>query len=234
MPTYYALTRNSNNPKTGNMQTVVISRDSCPPSCPLIRDECYGEGGPIAWHWNKVSNGDRGTADYDQFCREVAAIPRHQVWRYGVVGELPRGVTREHISGPAMDKLVAANRGRRGFCYTHKQPTVGNNREIIERANAKGFTVNLSADDLDEADKFIDSGIKAPVVVVVPSTWSDRRAFTTPKGRKGTICPNSYNKDIKCDACQICVHAGRKGLIGFPAHGRKKKKIDRKMKNYED
>lgn len=65
-----------------------------------------------------------------------------------------------------LTRLAMANRGRRGFTYTHYPPTPCNQAAILN-ANRLGFTVNLSAETLAQADAYADLGI-APVVVVLP------------------------------------------------------------------
>ena len=55
------------------------------------------------------------------------------------------------INPRMLAELVAANRGKRGFTYTHKPPS--QECAAIRRANRNGFTINLSADTLEEEDK---------------------------------------------------------------------------------
>jgi hypothetical protein len=107
-----------------------------------------------------------------------------------------------------------ANRGRRGFTYTHYRPTAVN-QLAIHSANRLGFTVNLSAETLAQADAYADLGI-APVAVVLPhnATQSTR----TLAGRQVIVCPASTgNSD--CLNCGICQQRDRAAIVGFPAHG---------------
>ncbi|MNV10281.1 hypothetical protein BKP43_38700 [Variovorax boronicumulans] len=107
-----------------------------------------------------------------------------------------------------------ANRGRRGFTYTHYPPTPGNQAAILN-ANRLGFTVNLSAETLDQADEYAELGI-APVVVVLPQGAA--KATSTPAGRQVIVCPASTgNSD--CLNCGICQQRDRASIVGFPAHG---------------
>ena len=114
--------------------------------------------------------------------------------------------------------MVKANRGRRGFTYTHKPASLAN-LTMVRIALREGFTVNLSADNLAMADELASTG--APVVVVLPS--DQVTALKTPQGRHVAICPATISDEVTCASCGLCAEAGRKSIIGFPAHGNRKK-----------
>jgi hypothetical protein len=217
MTTYNVhLTLKSANAKTGPIPVSTTSADTCPINC-AMRSECYAKGGPLAIHWAAVSRGDRGT-DWDDFCASIAALPEGQLWRHNQAGDLPGDGST--IDPAALGDLVAANFGRRGFTYTHYRDT--QSLEWVRRANEWGFTVNLSANDITEADTLADRGA-GPVVCVVPS---DAAANTlTPKGRRVVICPATIRDDVSCATCQLCQRQ-RDVIVGFPAHGSKKRIID--------
>jgi hypothetical protein len=63
-------------------------------------------------------------------------------------------------------------------------------------------------------------------VVVVPSTQTANT--TTPAGRAVVICPATQRDDISCATCQLCQRQ-RAAIVGFPAHGTKKRVIDIKL-----
>jgi hypothetical protein len=156
----------------------------------------------------------------------LSAIDRQtgKLWRMNQAGDLPG--EGDKIDGVALASITLRNHWShaRGFTYTHK-PVLGdsrtarNNRHLIARANEGGFTVNLSADNLADADAKADLGI-APVAVVLPS---DSQGATTPKGRKVVVCPAISGKAANCMACGLC-HRQRKVIVGFPAHGAAKRK----------
>ena len=56
----------SNNSKTGPIPVSTMGRQSCPDACPLKRNGCYGDGGPLSWHWRKVTAGIRGFQRQDR------------------------------------------------------------------------------------------------------------------------------------------------------------------------
>lgn len=216
----------SSNVKTGPIPVTTSSAETCPDSCPLKSGGCYAKSGPLAMHWRKVTSGERGNS-VDLLAKQIRAFPRGQVWRHNQAGDLP-GIG-DDINTADLKKIVTANKGRRGFTYTHK-PCEENasNREAVKAANAEGFTINLSANNLAHADRLVD--LKAgPVVCVVPE--STDATFYTPQGRKGIVCPAQQRDDITCANCQLCSRVMRSVIIGFRAHGTSKKKAEAISKN---
>lgn len=213
------LTLKSANVKTGPIPVSTTERDSCPADCNM-RDACYAASGPLALHWNAVSAGQRGTS-WGQFTQAVADMPAGQLWRHNQAGDLPQ--TGGTIDAVKLGQLVAANAGRRGFTYSHHRDAAS--IAWIRHANTWGFTVNLSANDLHDADMLAahDAG---PVVVVLPSTQTTNT--TTPTGRTVVICPATQRDDVSCATCQLCQRQ-RSTIVGFPAHGTKKRVIDIKL-----
>ena len=214
--TTYHFSPKSRNVKTGPIPTTTTSDDTCPPSCPMF-DTCYAKGGPQLMHWRKVSSGERG-GNLTQLCDNVRALPANQIWRHDVSGDLP-GIG-ERINGADLRRLTAANTGKRGFTYTHKHPGTASNAAHIRRANHDGFTVNLSANTLAEADQFADLGI-APVVVTLPIKQTTNT--TTPAGRRVVVCPATQRDDVTCESCKLCSVQMRGVIVGFPVHGSRKR-----------
>ena len=90
-----------------------------------------------------------------------------------------------------------------------------------------GFTVNLSANDLVDADELAATGA-GPVVVVLPSSQTDNTA--TPAGRRVVVCPATQRDDVSCATCQLCARQ-RSTIVGFPAHGTRRRVIDIRLAN---
>jgi hypothetical protein len=184
----------------------------------------------LALHWSKVSNGERGDS-LDTLTRQIRSFPRDQVWRHNQAGDLP-GFSNA-IDSDKLAQIVAANKGRRGFTYTHK-PCEGDsneatsNRAAVRFANREGFTINLSANNVAHADKLVDLQA-GPVVCVVPEATEN--TFYTPQGRKGIVCPAQQRDDITCASCQLCQRVNRSVIIGFRPHGTSKKKAEAIAKN---
>ena len=122
-----------------------------------------------------------------------------------------------------LTELVAANVGRRGFTFTHRHRS----RQAMAQirwANRAGFTINASADSLEEADRLADYEI-GPVAVVVPSTTSDR-GLRTPAGRKVVVCPAQTKADLTCATCRLCAIPSKKAIVAFRSHGQSRARVD--------
>lgn len=215
-----ALTLKSANVKTGPIPVSITGSDSCPPSCPFAGGGCYAKGGPLAIHWRKVSEGQRGMPWAD-FCASIDALPNGQLWRHNAAGDLPGA--GESIDPVALGQLVAANQGKKGFTYTHKTNDT-TNFQWIKAANQWGFTVNMSANSLDHADQLADIGA-GPVVTVLPIDAPPKQ--TTPKGRTVVTCPATYRDNVSCATCKLCAVSDRTTIVGFPAHGNAKAKVQK-------
>ena len=213
------LTPKSANVKTGPIPVSTTERASCPADCKM-KAECYAASGPLALHWAAVSNGSRGTS-WSEFTDAIAALPDGQLWRHNQAGDLPQA--NGTIDPTLLGDLVAANIGKRGFTYSHHRDAAS--IQWIRHANQWGFTVNLSANDLHDADALADQDA-GPVVVVLPSTQTVNT--TTPKGRPVVVCPATQRDDVSCATCQLCQRQ-RAAIVGFPAHGTRKRVIDIKL-----
>ncbi len=211
----------SRNAKVGPIPVSTTSAATCPDACPLKAAGCYADGGPLAMHWRAVTEGKRGV-EWPVFTAAIAALPEGQLWRHNQAGDLPGHGDRIDVA--QLEGLVTANTGRRGFTYTHKPVTGDNrvNRVMIAAANMHGFTVNLSANTLADADTLAALNI-GPVVVVQDVAEGERHDTVTPEGRAVKTCPATYRDDVTCLSCQLCQRRDRKVIVGFPAHGMRKK-----------
>lgn len=123
------------------------------------------------------------------------------------------------IDHSMMRQLIRANRGKGGFTYTHHNPFDADNAAIIAESNRDGFTINLSANNLDQADQYAQLDI-APVVTLLPDDSAKVRY--TPAGRKVVRCPAETSKKVTCRSCRLCQKVDRP-IIGFVPHGSGKK-----------
>jgi hypothetical protein len=209
---FYHLVRVSRNRKTGPIPVTTTSANSCPPSCSFKGNGCYAESGPLAIHWRCVSEGRRGST-FDELLLEIATLRRHALWRHNQAGDLTPEAPGV-IDARKLTRLAMANRGRRGFTYTHYPPTPANQPAIVN-ANRLGFTVNLSAETLAQADEYAELGV-APVVVVLPQGVT--KTARTPAGRQVIVCPATAG-NADCLNCGLCQQRDRASIVGFPAHG---------------
>jgi len=223
------ITPKSSNEKTGPIPVTTSSGTTCPKVCPLNTANaggCYAESGPLALHWRKVTDGSRGDS-YPVFLDKIGKLPDGQLWRHNQAGDLYGD--GDAINAKALSALVTANSGKRGFTYTHK-PVLGRdkiatvNRKAVKLANAGGFTVNLSANDLSDADALSSLDI-GPVVTILPIDSPEK--LETPGGRRVVVCPAQTRENVTCATCKLCAVADRSVIIGFRAHGTSQKKAQR-------
>lgn len=218
---FASLTKVSMNVKTGAIPVSCSSKAFCPDTCQLKGNGCYAEAGPVAIHWRKITMGERGKV-FTDFCKDIAKLPRKQLWRHNVAGDLPSD--GKVIDSFFMETLVKANKGKRGFTYTHHDMSLESNRQEVIKAINNGFTVNLSANTLEDVDRLKALDI-APVVCLLPAEHTTKTT-KTPAGHTIVTCPAAIDKtnQITCNTCQFCQKADRKVIIGFPVHGSCKKK----------
>ena len=212
------LTPKSANAKTGPIPVSTTSKASCPTNCNLQGNGCYAESGPLNIHWTKITEGNRGT-DWATFCDTITALPMGQTWRHNQAGDLPSS-DKVQIDADMVKMLVSANQGKNGFTYTHYSMDVQSNADTVAYANTNGFTINLSAENLDQADSMVSLAI-APVVTIIPEGMD--KTFKTPKGNTVVTCPATYKDDVSCATCKLCAKQ-RNTIIAFPVHGISKKK----------
>lgn len=158
---------------------------------------------------------------FDDLLTRIRALPRETAWRHNQAGDLP-SQDRQNICRKTLRQLVAANRGRRGFTYTHFDVIENrHNRAAIADANRNGFTINLSGNSPAHADALADTDC-GPVTTILPSDQLTN--IKTPAGRPIVICPATTHPGVTCATCQLCARK-RDVVIGFPALGAGRRKI---------
>jgi len=215
--TNYYLNRKSQNRKTGKIPVSTSSAKTCPNNCPFKDNGCYANGFPLKGRWQEVTEGRRGT-NLDKFCHEIAALPDGQLWRHNQAGDLPGDGGK--IDSGGLAQIVKANKNKRGFTFSHYDVTNKANANAIARANKNGFTINLSANNVEHADELAALNI-GPVATVLPLDFEGPTA-KTPQGRRIAQCPATF-KDTTCEDCQLCQRVNRSVIVGFPAHGNSKR-----------
>jgi len=215
----------SGNRITGPILITTSPRSSCPLACPLRKGStggeagvCYAEHGYLGRYiWTGL---DRTTAgqkisgripvySFDELLATIRNEPPGTLWRHNQAGDLPSD-DQVTISRSRLMALTIANTGRRGFTYTHFDMLSNKeNRLAVAEANANGFTINLSADTLAEADQLAALDI-APVTVVVPSDVVHNTQ--TPEGRKVVICPAITHENVTCASCALCQRHDQSSL----------------------
>ncbi len=176
---------------------------------------CYAENAPIVWWWDKQEKSELYMLD------AIRRVPKGHLWRHNEAGDLVRNgglIDEAHLN-----KIIAANRNKKGFTYTHHALN-NHNKKLIKEANESGFTINLSADTVTAADSYMALNI-APVCVLLPLGTSN--VSYTPAGHKIVACPAEKSKKVTCASCGLCQLSKRAYLIGFRAHGTKKKQANK-------
>lgn len=225
---YYHLTVKSTNRKTGKIPVSTSSQKTCPDSCQL-KKVCYADVGCLKWHWDKVSNGtQKNLSNWEGFVEKIGALPKDQLWRHNQAGDLVG--KKDVICAYSLDDLIEANKGKRGFTYTHypiiKEQYKGNesneangivgfNKLCVQRANDGGFTVNVSADNLEIAEKLFNEGL--PTVSVVSEDAPAKGK--TKNGIPYIVCPAQVKEGVTCHSCGLCQKSQRKAIIAFQVHG---------------
>ena len=229
MKQLFNLVVKSGNVKTGAMPNSMSHAGTCPDACPLKQKGCYAKCGPIGYIFSCLSTGymeRKGKRypfgmTYAQFMAAIKALPAGQAWRHNTAGDL-QGDGKE-INGYALGQLVGANKGKRGYTYTHYDPKFGRNTTLIGLANESGFTINLSANSLKHADE-LKAANCGPVCVLLPSDFKGVSG-ETPAGNRFIVCP-AQTKGLTCDKCLLCQKQ-RGVIVGFLNHGAGKNAADK-------
>lgn len=226
---FFKFVSKSSNAKVGKIPIVIAGRETCPETCPLYTGGCYALHGPSRIHWDRTTQS--GSA-FKDVLEKIRALVPGTLWRWGVSGDLP-GIN-SNIDSRALQQLVAANQGKNGYAYTHKLPGVKKNAEKIRAANEGGFTINLSSNNVEQADEYLALGI-APVVTLISRgdtvAW---KKLLTPGGNLVVQCPAEYT-ETSCQTCgggkgALCSRSDRNYVIGFTSHGVGAKHTDRVAK----
>jgi hypothetical protein len=216
------ITAISGNAKTGKITTTRTERQSCPTTCPFYSSGCYATLGRERMQWDRLNRQETGV-NWDEFLTAIRRIvPNGVLWRHNTAGDLPHN--DGNIDYLKLKGLINANKGRKGFTYSHH---ILNEHNIIslQNANGLGFTVNASCESVDDADRVM-SEYNIPAVAVVNSEET-RRFFTTTNGRKVVTCPAAlFPGKVTCASCGLCQQSDRQFVIAFPAHGASKNKVN--------
>lgn len=223
MAMFYQFVKKSGNAKIGSMACTNSTKKTCPPACPLRWKGCYAEAGfHTRLNWDKLTAGERG-GTWEELMAHIAAIPSGEIWRHNVSGDLPP-IAENEISNCAVNDLITANRGKRGFTYTH-YPMDRTNARIVRQANNSGFTINASANTLAQAADYHRRGL--PTVTLVSDSQNGDQWRKLERGKMTVVqCPAEYREDVTCKSCGLCARSKRDVVVGFTVHGTQKKTAD--------
>ena len=230
----YRFIHTSTNRKTGYMPVSYSPRQTCPNTCPLKDNACYGESFPIVLHWNRYSNDKKD--NYDYFIDEIKLYRKYNktnLWRHNVVGDLVAD-KNDKIDAKKLYQLVKANKKGSVICYTHhhmvknkkgKNVLSKYNINRIAEAIKEGFTINLSANNIEEAKQLYNK-TKLPTTTVLNVSKNQYKKYSEKQKNdykkellvdNVVICPEQTNK-VKCIDCKLCSNSKRIKIIGFLNH----------------
>jgi hypothetical protein len=218
---FHLITQSTNSKVGLGVAVSTSTAATCPDSCPLKKAGCYADSGPLALHWRKVTAKERGHV-WNAFIKSIQALPVGWKFRHNQAGDLPGENNRINRGMLRQLATAVASRSLRAWTYTHK-PLTKSNLEAIREANANGLVINLSADNLKEADRKAATGL--PVTVILPR---DSAPVTfTPQGRKVVTCPAQTRHGTTCSSCMLCQRGDRSVIVGFKVHGNGAKKAEK-------
>lgn len=228
----FLITEKSQNRITGPIMVTTSPRVSCPVACPLrksadsdVRGGCYAEHGFLGgFIWTKLDRLELGQTfkkgqirvhSINDLVRRIRALKEGTIWRHNQAGDL-YSIDQETIDERSLNKIVEANAGRRGFTYTHYDVLENlENRRLIQDANRRGFTINLSGNDPKHATRLAALKI-APVTSILPAHASTNFKRTQ---NHFVVCPARTTPGVTCASCGICAKP-RQAVVGFPALGK--------------
>ena len=215
--------KKSGNKKTGFMPVTYNSAATCPDSCIFKNNGCYASAGfHTRLNWQAVTDGKRG-GSFKELLNNIKALPPLTFWRAHIAGDIPAN-DRGEVSEVYINKVSEANKGRRGYTYSHHDINIKNNSKLFKKANNKNFIINVSTESEQQADTAVNVH-KLPAVMVVKST-EHRNAWTTAGGNRVVVCP-AQTAGRSCIDCQLCAdRPSPRLIIAFKAHGNAAKKIN--------
>ena len=210
--------------KVGDMPVSYSPRKTCPDTCSLKNNGCYGDNFPIRLHWDRMSNDQND--NWDEFVSSVRKFRQEnpkRLWRYNIVGDIVGNNTK--IDFPRLKKLVKANNGGDVIAYTHKY-TRQENLAHIRYAVKRGFNINLSADNTGDA-LVLRKKTNLPVTAVLSVTKKQYEKMSNGERQdyrsnlsvnKIVICPEQTGAVKDCQSCKLCSNPKRKSIVGFLKH----------------
>ena len=226
----YAVTPRSSNVKTGNMPTLWVGTtkedaiESCRKSnCALLPKRFGGKDGRISSKLKlKPCYAWQGSVKMaaQSIYRSFATNPH----KYAIEEALKKSVrsaTVIRITGIGDPSALDEEQAQEitAAAQHHKMKLYG---FTAGWRFAKWWRGKLMASTftLEEADEALDDGWRA--ATVLPHDFvgegPKKNTFTTPKGRKGVVCPYIMGARLTCTTCKLCVAEKNGPIIGFVSH----------------
>jgi len=210
----------SGNAKTGKLSQTytAVKNDHCG-SCPVTNcifrksKVCYAECGfHTRIHWNNTAKSETNIFELEK--QIAVAKKKTDTIRHNIAGDLAITGTNE-INKTLLEKLTAIYKKYFKIAYSYTHCSVNDrNIDLVKNAMQDNFVINFSTESIETAKKCINSGVNAVIAV---NTMSK----PVVKINNVTVvqCPQSLNKDHKCQNCGLCWQKNRKIVVAFPVHG---------------
>ena len=203
----------SGNTKTGIMSVTYTEESSCPARCPFKKNGCYAENFPCCLQWKKTAL--KG-CEPDQLKKVIETSAHTNIIRHNVAGDLAKNHSN-NIDKNLIENLIKAYKGLKVFTYTHCS-VIKKNIDIVKKAMQENFIINFSTENMTDLKKALKNGCNG---VIACNSISNK--VVVKDGIKIVQCPATYNKNIHCVNCGLCMKK-RDFAIAFPVHGNGKNK----------
>jgi len=200
----------SGNAKTGPIGVSYRSEDTCPDTCPFLRNGCYGTGRL----WGMANKASRGmTVGQIIDAMRKASRKGARIFRDRVLGDIagPDGLDYVHAIAYAARQADVVP-----FGYTHAWRTLS--ASDVADMRASGYVMNASCETVEDIRKAVELGLDT---VLVNDDIADG---TKVAGRTVVQCPEQTGRVSSCAECGICARPGRRNVIRFAIHGTGKRK----------
>lgn len=202
---------NSENKKLGNMAATYRTEATCPTTCPLFQNGCYGL-------FRGFVHADRHgrTMTEDEIVAKLEQAPRASGYvRDRVVGDLVASdgtFDRKYVQTIAR---AAKRAGLVAYGYTHHWAAM--TRQDVAAVRKSNYRLSASCETEGDVEAALAKGLQ---VVLTGDTWTDGERVA---GRRVITCPNQQRSETKCADCGLCMK-DRDVIIRFNLHGNGKRK----------
>ena len=165
--------------------------------CGYRRPRCYAKKTP-AWGHASIRKAVAGGANRSLKRALAMAARAARMVRLGANGD-PGALPVNQLTA---DIATIRSEGMDAVGFTHLWR---------DKPELRGLLM-ASCDTAAQADEALDAGWR--VAVVLPKDHQGG-SFTTPKGRRGRVCPAQLSKRVDCNSCRLCAAHRRGPPIGF-------------------
>ena len=194
------------NQKLGGIPASWSERGTCPPSCGLYEAGCYASYGKLGFHWKNVT---RDGLPWEGFLEKVRGLEESQVWRHNVAGDLQG--SGQQLDVKRFTELVEANRGRRGFTFTHRSSARWRPSTSLWQTRTVSPSIYPPTRRLKRTDWSTSRSVR-------DNSSAARRPRPGPQDPSRSACDGLSGGDgrsLTCLECQLCAIPDRKTIIGF-------------------